>query len=117
MALRTEDRLDQPADGEQPTWTEPVRDDARQRRGQRRDRLREQQQPDRCGGARGPLHVQEQASRRHRVAERADGLSRQQSGQPSGTRPEVARGLLRRDGPGPGGIPDVTVSIAEPHLM
>ena len=68
-----QDRLDQPADGEQAARAEPVRDHARQRRGQRRDRLREQQQPDRCRAARCSLHVQDQGSRRHRVAERADG--------------------------------------------
>ena len=77
-----QDRLDQPADGEQAARAEPVRDHARQRRGQRRDRLREQQQPDRCRAARCSLHVQDQGSRRHRVAERADGLSRQQPGEP-----------------------------------
>jgi hypothetical protein len=45
-------------------------------------RWREQQQPDRRRAARGPLDVQDQGGRRHRVAERADGLGRQQPGQP-----------------------------------
>ena len=46
------------------------------------DRLREQQQPDHRRAARGPLDVQDQGGRRHRVAERADGLGGQQPGQP-----------------------------------
>ena len=46
--------------GEHAARREAVRDHARPRRGQRRDRLREQQQPDRCRAACGPLHVQDQ---------------------------------------------------------
>jgi hypothetical protein len=73
-------RLGQRAGAGQAARCDPVRDHARERRGQGRDRLREQQQPDRRRAASSPLDVQDQGGRRHRVAERADGLGRQQPG-------------------------------------